>query len=283
MTPSPSRNTAKLHPLSRHLAPALVLLAAARALAAPGAPSNLPDTTEAPSAAGAAEADAGEASAAGGEAADGVPAGDASAEPAAGAPTSEAAVDAANHVAELADAMPTLHDEGLLTLGLGTGLAIVSTVAFVVGTDAEHGLLQGGNSQAELDALLTRRLIAASVAWPSLAASVLAIGGGVTLSALDILQERSATGPFTLDDPPFATRPRISAEPDAAGADDDADESDFAEDSAVDGGASTTGVSATDAASTDAAAEPAPSDGTAPRDDIDGDAATTTPSEESVP
>ena len=269
MNPSPARARFPARARSRRhrrnilrVVPAFVLVVAARVAASPAVPSNLPDTAAAAAHADGAHAPAHPAAET--EAA----AGSQGAPPNASAPVAghaDSTSDTDDTVVNLIDALPSLHDEGLLTLGLGTGLAIASTVAFVVGTDAEHGLLAGGNSKAELDALMTRRLVAASVAWPSLAAAVLAIGGGVTLSTLDILQERSASGPFALDDPPFAVRPRIAAE-DATepyGSVDDASADDTAEGEA--------GIA---------------SDNAGPRDDVDGDAAVpaiTAPAEENAP
>ena len=66
--------------------------------------------------------------------------------------------------------------DGLVALGAGLGLGVVSLAAFQAGFEAERRLRAGEARGDDAEAALTQRAVAAWVAWPAAVLSVAGVG-----------------------------------------------------------------------------------------------------------
>lgn len=84
---------------------------------------------------------------------------------------------------------------GHVALGAGTGLAALSTAAFVAGFDIERQLRLAPHDRAVVDVLLLRRAVAAGVAWPAAVLAVAGVGAGVVALVLDPVRDAPPEAP----------------------------------------------------------------------------------------
>ena len=71
--------------------------------------------------------------------------------------------------------------EGLVALGAGLGLGVVSMTAFAAGLESERRLRAGEVRGEDANDALTQRAVAAWVAWPAAVLSVAGVGAATWL------------------------------------------------------------------------------------------------------